>query len=102
MADYKADIKLLRDAKSVNAISKSVILNQDQDNQEAMEELRTAIQAIYDEERCGGDKLDNEERRKEWQRIVKDSQHCNSMEELKKLKEKIEGMKRELYAAAKS
>ena len=61
-----------------------------------MEELRTAIQAIYDSERCGG-KLIEQEKRKGWQKIVKGSQHCNSVEELKELK-----MKSALYAAAKS
>ena len=101
IVDYKAEIKLLIDAKSIDAISKSVILNQDQDNQDAMEELRTAIQAIYDSERCGG-KLIEQEKRKGWQKIVKGSQHCNSVEELKELKEKIEKMKSALYAAAKS
>ena len=96
MADYKADINLLIDAKSINAISKSVRLNQDQDNQDAMEELRTDIQAIYETVRYGGDKLDNEAIRKEWLTVVKKSESCHSVEELKVLKEKIEKMRNEL------
>ena len=95
MADYKADIKLLRDAKSVNAISKSVILNQDQDNQEAMEELRTAIQAIYDSKRYGG-KLNEKAKRKEWNGILDQSKECKTKEELEVLKETIEKMRNEL------
>ena len=95
IVDYKAKIKLLIDAKSIDAISKSVRLNQDQDNQDAMEELRTAIQAIYDSKRYGY-KLDNEAIRNEWKAVVKKSESANSVKELKKLKETIEKMKSEL------
>ena len=102
IVDYKAVIKLLKDPKrSRDAIEKSVVLNQNLENQEAMEELRTAIQAIYDSERYG-DKLNDQAKRRKWLVVVKKSESCHSVEELKKLREIIEGMKRELYAAAKS
>ena len=63
--------------------------------QTAMQELRDAIQAIYDRERYGG-KLDDQAKRREWLAVAKQSQHCNSVEELKALKERMERMKSEL------
>ena len=60
-----------------------------------MQELRDAIQAIYDSERYGG-KLDDQAKRREWLAVAKQSQHCNSVEELKALKERMEKMKSEL------
>ena len=63
--------------------------------QTAMQELRDAIQAIYDEERYGG-KLSDQAKIREWRRIVMMSKSANSVEELKALKRTIEKMKSEL------
>ena len=101
MVDYKAVIKLLRDAKIRDAIEKSAVLNQNLENQDAMEELRTAIQAIYDEERYGG-KLNEKAKRNEWNGVLKQSKECKTIEELKMLKETIEKMKSELCDSVKS
>ena len=96
IVDYKAEINLsMNEEEGMEAIRQSIAMGENQKNQKEMQELRTDIQAIYDSERYG-DKLDNEAIRNEWQKIVKGSQHCNSVKELKKLKETIEKMKSEL------
>ena len=59
------------------------------------QELRTAILNIYSMERHGG-KLDDQAKRREWLAVARQSQHCNSVEELKMLKERMEKMKSEL------
>ena len=59
------------------------------------QELRTAILKIYSMERHGG-KLDDQAKRREWLAVAKQSQHCNSVEELMVLKKTIEKMRIEL------
>ena len=59
------------------------------------QELRTAILNIYSMERHGG-KLDDQAKRREWLAVARQSQHCNSVEELEALKERMEIMKSEL------
>ena len=99
--DYTVKINLYGDEEDrMQAIRKSIAMGVNQKNQKEMQELRTAIQAIYDSERYG-DKL-NEKAKKDWKAVVKKSESCSSVEELKKLKEKIEKMKSELCTAAKS
>ena len=60
-----------------------------------MQELKTAILKIYSMERYGG-KLDDQAKRREWLAVARQSQHCNSVEELEALKERMEIMKSEL------
>ena len=60
-----------------------------------MQELKTAILKIYSMERYGG-KLDDQAKRREWLAVARQSQQCNSVEELKMLKERMEIMKSEL------
>ena len=86
--------------KQVDSIDYTVTINLSMNEngkkeQTAMQELRDAIQAIYDSERYGG-KLDDQAKRREWLAVAKQSQHCNSVEELKALKERMEKMKSEL------
>ena len=59
------------------------------------QELRTAILKIYSMERHGG-KLDDQAKRREWLAVARQSQQCNSVEELEALKERMEIMKSEL------
>ena len=59
------------------------------------QELRTAILKIYSMERHGG-KLDDQAKRREWLAVARQSQQCNSVEELEVLKERMEIMKSEL------
>ena len=59
------------------------------------QELRTAILKIYSKERYGG-KLDDQAKRKEWLAVARQSQHCNTVEELEALKERMEKMRIEL------
>ncbi|KAM7458318.1 hypothetical protein BLSTO_00911 [Blastocystis sp. subtype 1] len=59
------------------------------------QELRTAILKIYSMERYGG-KLDDQAKRREWLAVARQSQHCNSVEELEALKERMEKMRIEL------
>ena len=59
------------------------------------QELKTAILKIYSKERYGG-KLSDQAKRKEWLAVARQSQHCNSVEELEALKEKMEKMRIEL------
>ena len=86
--------------KQVDSIDYTVTINlsmneEGKKEQTAMQELRDAIQAVYDEERYGG-KLDDQAKRREWLAVVRQSQQCNSVEELKALKERMERMKSEL------
>ena len=86
--------------KQVDNIDYTVTINlsmneEGKKEQTVMQELRDAIQAVYDEERYGG-KLDNRAKRKEWLAVAKQSQHCNSVEELEVLKERMEKLKSEL------
>ena len=60
-----------------------------------MQELKTAILKIYSMERYGG-KLDDQAKRREWLAVARQSQQCNSVEELEVLKERMEIMKSEL------
>ena len=60
-----------------------------------MQELKTAILKIYQMERCGG-KLNDQAKRREWLAVAKQSQHCNSVEELEALKERMERMRSEM------
>ena len=100
--DYTADFNLYGDEEeNKETIRQSIAMGENQKNQKEMQELRTDIQAVYDSERYG-DKLDNEAIRNEWKAVVKKSESANSVEELKKLKEKIEKMKSELCTAVKS
>ena len=96
IVDYTVKINLSMNEEELAAATRqSIVFIEEQNQRTAMQELRTAIQAIYDEKRCGG-KLKEQEKRKEWQAVVKGSQQCHSVEELKKLKETIEKMRNEL------
>ena len=86
--------------KQVDNIDYTVTINlsmneEGKKEQTAMQELRDAIQAVYDKERYGG-KLDDRAKRREWLAVAKQSQHCNSVEELMVLKKTIEKMRIEL------
>ena len=86
--------------KQVDNIDYTVTINlsmneEGKKEQTAMQELRDAIQAVYDKERYGG-KLDDRTKRREWLAVAKQSHHCNSVEELMVLKKTIEKMRIEL------
>ena len=86
--------------KQVDNIDYTVTINlsmneEGKKEQTAMQELRDSIQAVYDKERYGG-KLDDRAKRREWLAVAKQSQHCNSVEELMVLKKTIEKMRIEL------
>ena len=101
IVDYTVTINLsMNEEEKTDAIRKSIAMGVNQKNQKEMQELRTAIQAIYDSERYGN-KL-NEKAKKDWQAVMKQSQQCHSLEELKKLKETIEKMKNELCDSVKA
>ena len=101
IVDYTVTINLsMNEEEKTDAIRKSIAMGVNQKNQKEMQELRTAIQAIYDSERYGN-KL-NEKAKKDWIAVVKKSESCSSVEELKKLKETIENMKNELCDSVKS
>ena len=92
---YTVTIKLsMNEEEKMEAIQQSIAMDENM-KQAIKEELRTAIQAVYDMERYGG-KLNDRAKRREWQAVVKQSQHCNSVEELKVLKKTIEKMRSEL------
>ena len=93
---YTVTIKLsMNEEEGIEAIQQSIAMDEETMKQAIKEELRTAIQAIYDMERYGG-KLDDRAKRREWLAVARQSQHCNSVEELKALKERMERMKSEL------
>ena len=92
---YTVTIKLsMNEKEGMEAIRPSIAMDENM-KQAIKEELRTAIQAIYDEERYGG-KLNDRAKIREWRRIVMMSKSANSVEELKALKRTIEKMKSEL------
>ena len=100
VVDYTAVFNLYGDEEeNKETIRQSIVLGENQKNQKEMQELRTAIQAIYDEERYGG-KLSEKAKRIKWNGILKQSKECKTKEELKTLKEKIEKMKSELCDSA--
>ena len=92
---YTVTINLsMNEEEKMEAIQQSIAMDENM-KQAIKEELRTAIQAVYDMERYGG-KLNDRAKRREWQAVVKQSQQCNSVEELKVLKKTIEKMRSEL------
>ena len=92
---YTVTINLsMNEEEKTEAIQQSIAMDENM-KQAIKEELRTAIQAVYDEEKYGG-KLNDRAKRREWQAIVKKSESCNSVEELKALKERMERMRSEL------
>ena len=92
---YTVTIKLsMNEKEGMEAIRPSIAMDENM-KQAIKEELRTAIQVIYDEERYGG-KLNDRAKIREWRRIVMMSKSANSVEELKALKKTIEKMKSEL------
>ena len=96
IVDYTVTINLSMNEEEIAAATRqSIVFIEEQNKRTAMQELRTAIQTIYDEERYGG-KLKEQEKRKEWQKVVNQSKQCNSVEELEALKETIEKMRNEL------
>ena len=100
IVDYTVTINLSMNEEEIAAATRqSIVFIEEQNKRTAMQELRTAIQTIYDEERYGG-KLKEQEKRKKWQKVVNQSKQCNSVEELEALKETIEKMKSELCDSA--
>lgn len=96
IVDYTVTINLSMNEEEIAAATRqSIVFIEEQNKRTAMQELRTAIQTIYDEERYGG-KLKEQEKRKKWQKVVNQSKQCNSVEELEALKETIEKMRNEL------
>ena len=96
IVDYTVTINLSMNEEEIAAATRqSIVFIEEQNRRTAMQELRTAIQTIYDEERYGG-KLKEQEKRKKWQKVVNQSKQCNSVEELEALKETIEKMRNEL------
>ena len=92
---YTVTIKLsMNEEEKMEAIQQSIAMDENM-KQAIKEELRTAIQAVYDMERYGG-KLNDRAKRTEWRRIVMMSESANSVEELMVLKKTIEKMRSEL------
>ena len=92
---YTVTINLsMNEEEKTEAIQQSIAMDENM-KQAIKEELRTAIQTVYDEERYGG-KLNDRAKRREWRRIVMMSKSANSVEELKALKERMERMRSEL------
>ena len=93
--EYKAIIELFGNEEDrFDALQRSIALDEEKRKQLQMEGLKNSIQSTYDTLRYGG-KLSGDVK-ETMKAIVKESQKCTSVDELKKWKKEIEDMSRKL------